>query len=90
MKADDREVIMDAIEQQRALNNKIFMRAWRLLAERCPKEFNEIQSELRAGDLRIYELNGELCREDSDDSDPKCECGLTAAGRCPVCLTLPR
>ncbi len=66
MKVDEREVIMAAIERQRALNNHIFMRAWRLLADKCPEEFREIQRELREGDKRIYELNGELCREDND------------------------
>ena len=53
--------IMDAIEAQRALNNKHFMRAWRLLFKLAPDEAKQIQREIREGDLRIAELNKQLC-----------------------------
>ena len=55
------EYLMSAIEQQRAANNKLFMEAWRLLHKHCPDDFRRIQREIRAGDLKISELNAKLC-----------------------------
>lgn len=55
------DAIMDAIEAQRALNNKHFMRMWRLAFKHAPEEAREIQQEIRRGDLIISELNKQLC-----------------------------
>lgn len=55
------EHIMDAIEEQRSLNNKHFMRMWRLAFKHAPEEAREIQREIRRGDLIISELNKQLC-----------------------------
>lgn len=56
----DIELIMDQIEAQRASNNKWFMKAWRLLFQLAPVQAAEIQLEIRNGDMKISELNGQL------------------------------
>jgi putative heme degradation protein len=57
----ERELIMQMIEEQRAVNNRLFMKMWRLCFEVAPERAKEIQREIRAGDLRISELNAKLC-----------------------------
>jgi hypothetical protein len=32
----------------------------------------------------------EIVKPSQKARDQSCECGLTGAGRCPICLTLPR
>ena len=61
MKPEEIETIMDQIEAQRALNNKHFMKAWRLLFKIAPIEAAQIQRDIREGDLKISELNSRLC-----------------------------
>jgi len=58
---ENTERIMDAIEAQRALNNKHFMQMWRLAFKHAPEEAREIQRLIRQGDLKIAELNKQLC-----------------------------
>ena len=55
------EDIFWQIECQRAVNNALFMKMWRLCFEVAPERAKEIQREIRAGDLRISELNAKLC-----------------------------
>ncbi len=57
----DLEPIFQAIEDQRAANNKVFMRVWRRIFELDPDFARQAQAELRAGDMRISELNARLC-----------------------------
>jgi hypothetical protein len=54
------EPIFQAIEDQRAANNKVFMRVWRRVFALDPIFAREAQAELRRGDLRISELNQQL------------------------------
>lgn len=54
--------IFKAIEDQRAANNKVFMRVWRRIFELDRDFARKAQAELREGDLRISELNARLCQ----------------------------
>ncbi len=55
------EIIMQQIENQRAENNRQFMKMWRLAFKHFPEEAKKIQGKIRRGDLRISELNRLLC-----------------------------
>lgn len=55
--------VIDEISKQRALNNEHFMNMWKLVfnCPLCREKAKAIQQEIRKGDMRITELNKQLC-----------------------------